>query len=125
MFDPNVPATNAEATSAMFRGQFNGLKDLIDAIQTIKAAQADALNTVEPSDPAVVTLNVVDGTLHFSFDLPRGYDGNDGAQGLPFAQAVVDGVNTLEPWESARAEKLRTALHTPFKDEDEDEDEEE
>jgi hypothetical protein len=23
-FDPNIPATNAEATSAMFRAQFNG-----------------------------------------------------------------------------------------------------
>ena len=31
-YDPNIPATNAEATSAMFRGQFQGLKDLIDAV---------------------------------------------------------------------------------------------
>ncbi len=31
-FDPNVPVHNAELTSAMFRGQFTGLKDLIDAI---------------------------------------------------------------------------------------------
>lgn len=31
-FDPNIPAHNAELTSAMFRGQFTGLKDLIDAI---------------------------------------------------------------------------------------------
>ncbi|MBX7212151.1 MAG: hypothetical protein K1X78_27840 [Verrucomicrobiaceae bacterium] len=31
-FDPAIPATNAEATSAMFRGQFQGLKALIDAI---------------------------------------------------------------------------------------------
>jgi hypothetical protein len=27
--------------------------------------------------------------------------GKGGRQGPPFAQAVVDGVNTLEPWESA------------------------
>ena len=31
-FDPNIPEHNAELTSAMFRGQFTGLKDLIDAI---------------------------------------------------------------------------------------------
>ena len=31
-FDPNVPVHNAELTSAMFRGQFQGLKELIDAI---------------------------------------------------------------------------------------------
>ncbi len=101
MFDPNIPATNAEATSAMFRGQFNGLKALIDAISTITAAQVDAVNSVPPDSPAQVNLSVTGNTLHFSFDLPRGYDGNDGAQGPPFAQAVVDGVNTLEPWESA------------------------
>jgi len=33
-FDPNIPEHNAELTSAMFRGQFTGLKDLIDAIPT-------------------------------------------------------------------------------------------
>jgi len=101
MFDPNIPAANAEATSAMFRGQFNGLKALIDAISTITAAQVDAVNSVPPDSPAQVNLSVTGNTLHFSFDLPRGYDGNDGAQGPPFAQAVVDAVNTLEPWESA------------------------
>ena len=59
------------------------------------------MNSVPPDSPAQVNLSVTGNTLHFSFDLPRGYDGNDGAQGPPFAQAVVDGVNTLEPWESA------------------------
>ena len=32
MFDPNIPATDSEMKSAEMRNQFNGLKDLIDAI---------------------------------------------------------------------------------------------
>src|SRR3954471_14770738 len=33
-YDPNFPATNAEMISAEFRAQFQGLKTLIDALQT-------------------------------------------------------------------------------------------
>jgi len=127
-YDPTYPPTNALIESAPMRTQFNGLKDLIDAIQTISAAQVDAVTTVEPGDPAVVTLNVADGTLHFSFALPRGSNGSDGiagtsgsdgapgqqgpqgeqglpgesgAQGPAFATAVVDAVNTLPAGEPA------------------------
>jgi hypothetical protein len=121
-YDPNIPQAGTEIDADQMRGQLNGLKDLIDAISTITAAQVDAVNSVPPDSPAQVNLSVTGNTLHFSFDLPRGYDGNngadgeqgppgndgiqgqpgnDGAQGPPFAQAVVDGVNTLEPWESA------------------------
>jgi hypothetical protein len=63
------------------RGQFNGLKDLIDAIQTITAAQVDAVNTVPPGDPAAVTLNVAGGTLQFTFHIPQGANGVDGING--------------------------------------------
>ena len=80
-FDPTKPANNAPNSSAEMRAQLHGLKDLIDAIQTITAAQVDGVSTVEPSDPAVVTLSVADGTLHFSFALPRGTSGSDGIAG--------------------------------------------
>lgn len=124
-YDPNVPANNAEATSAMFRGQFQGLKELIDLLQSITAAQVDAVNTVPAGDPANVSVSVVGSTLHFTFDLPQGndgaagadgapgndgaegpagppgIDGSDGAPGQPFADAIVDGVTTLGPGESA------------------------
>ena len=83
MFDPNIPATNAEATSAMFRGQFNGLKDLIDALQSIGSATVDAVNTLPPGDPANVTVSVIGSTLHFTFDVPAGQPGADGAEGPP------------------------------------------
>jgi hypothetical protein len=57
MFDPTVPATNAEATSAMFRNQFNGLKELIDAVPagppgengtSVTGAVIDGTNTLNP-----------------------------------------------------------------------------
>ncbi|MCX6856544.1 MAG: hypothetical protein NTV80_16755 [Verrucomicrobia bacterium] len=103
-FDPNIPATNAEATSAMFRAQFNGLKDLIDAVPTLNAAQVDSTNTLPQGSPANASVSVIGNTLHFSFDIPQGQEGlvgQDGAQGPPFAQAIVDSVTTLNPWESA------------------------
>ncbi|MFO1439948.1 MAG: hypothetical protein U1F81_16615 [Verrucomicrobiaceae bacterium] len=81
MFDPNLPAPNANATSAVLRSQFNGLKALIDAITSITAAQVDAVNTLPPNSPAQVSVSVNGGTLHFTFDLPQGQDGPGGAQG--------------------------------------------
>jgi hypothetical protein len=106
-FDPNIPATNAEATSAMFRGQFNGLKDLIDAVPVISVAQVDAVNTVPAGDPANAAVSVVGNELRFTFDIPEGpqgatgNDGGEGPQGPPFANAVVDAVNTLPAGDAA------------------------
>jgi len=119
MFDPNIPATNAEATSAMFRGQFNGLKDLIDAIQTIGSATVDGVNTLPPGEAATVTLGVSGGTLHFTFGIPQGQDGssgNDGAEGPPFAAAVVDAVNTLPAGEPATVDSTfdGSTVHLTF-----------
>ena len=104
MFDPTLPQAGTEIDAVQMRGQLNGLKDLIDAIQTITAAQIDAVNTLPPGDPAVVTLSVTGNTLHFSFDLPQGEAGSSGDPGPPFADAVVDAVNTLPAGESATVE---------------------
>jgi hypothetical protein len=104
MFDPNLPATDSDMVSAEMRSQFNGLKALIDAILTVTAAQVDGVTTLDPGLPANATVSVVGNTLHFSFEIPRGNEGpqggagpagGDGGQGPPFAQAVVDAVNTL------------------------------
>ncbi len=72
MFNPSLPADGTKATAAEMRGQLNGLKDLIDA--------------GVPGPPGPV-----------GADGPPGSDGSDGAPGPPFASAVVDAVNTLEP----------------------------
>ena len=103
-YDPNIPATNAEATSAMFRGQFQGLKALIDAVSGVTSAVVDSVTTVNPGDPANVSVSVSGDTLHLSFSLPRGNDGAQGTpgpQGPPFANAIVNAVNTLNPGEPA------------------------
>ena len=83
MFDPTLPLTSANVTSAELRSQFNGLKDLIDAIQSIGSATVDAVNTVPPGDPANVSVSVIGSTLHFTFDVPAGQPGADGAEGPP------------------------------------------
>jgi hypothetical protein len=95
MFDPTYPATNALIESAPLRGQFNGLKALIDAVPTLSAAQVDGTTTLPAGAAAVAQVSVSGSTLHFTFDLPQG------AQGLPFAQAVVDAVSTLDPGQPA------------------------
>ena len=103
MFDPNLPQENTVADAAQMRSQFNGLKALIDAMSSITAAQVDGVNTLPAGSAAQVNVNVSGGTLHFSFSIPQGNDGpqgqqgNDGQQGPPFANAVVDSVNTLPP----------------------------
>jgi hypothetical protein len=122
MFDPTYPPTNALIESAPLRAQFNSLKALIDAMASVNAAVVDDVTTLPPGDPAAVSLNVVANTLHFTFGIPQGNDGQQGSQGLPgndgqqgpqgpqgsdgtpgppFAQAVVDGVNTLPPGSNA------------------------
>ncbi|MBE7496573.1 MAG: hypothetical protein HS117_16645 [Verrucomicrobiaceae bacterium] len=69
-----------------------------------------ALQTLNPGDPATVSLSVAGNTLHFLFGIPQGAQGGAGQdggpgpvgpQGPPFAQAVVDGVTTLDPGQNA------------------------
>ena len=50
-FDPNVPVHNAELTSAMFRGQFTGLKELIDAIPAGPPGQEGPAGAPGPEGP--------------------------------------------------------------------------
>lgn len=81
-YDPDIPAFNAELTSAMLLGQFRGLKDLIDqAVAGITAAQVDGVTTLYPTDPATVSVSITGGVLHLSFGIPRGADGPQGPAG--------------------------------------------
>ena len=115
-FDPNLPQEGTPLDAVQMRSQLNGLKAIIDAILTLTAAQVDGVNTVEPGTPANASVSVTGNTLHFTFDIPRGNDGiqgqpgtngndggpgADGPQGPPFANAIVDAVNTLNPGEPA------------------------
>ncbi len=81
-FDPNIPAQNAELTSALFRGQFTGLKDLIDAIQGgITNVVVDTVNTLPAGSPPDVGVSLSGTELHFSFGIPQGQDGATGQPG--------------------------------------------
>lgn len=79
-FDPSLPLPNSSASSAVLRSQFNGLKALIDALQTVSGVAIDSVTTLPPGSAATVTAFISSGILHLSFGLPQG---NDGAQGPP------------------------------------------
>ena len=81
MFDPTYPPTNAEIESAPLRSQFNGLKALIDAIVTVTAAQVEAVDTLNPGEPATVAVQVVGNELRFTFGIPQGAVGAEGPEG--------------------------------------------
>ena len=66
------------------RGQFNGLKDLIDALPTgagITGAVVESVSTLPPGNPATATVSLVGGELRFTFALPEGDTGPAGQQG--------------------------------------------
>jgi|UniRef100_UPI003784C669 hypothetical protein len=100
-FDPALPANGSPLVSAEMRGQFNGLKNLIDAIQTIGSATVDGVSTLPPGNSAAVNVSASGGMLHFTFGIPQGIEGPQGIAGPPFASAVVDSVTTLPPGTSA------------------------
>ncbi|MBL9133683.1 MAG: hypothetical protein JNG86_20910 [Verrucomicrobiaceae bacterium] len=112
-YDPNFPPNNAEIESAPFRAQFHGLHDLITAMNGITAVVVDGVTTLPAGSQASVGLQLTGNTLHFTFGIPEGIPGaqggpgNDGGpgpigpQGPPFANAVVDGVTTLDPGQNA------------------------
>jgi len=81
-YNPALPLPNSEIESAVLRNQFNGLKELIDAVPA------------GPPGPPGPQGNT-GGT---------GPIGPPGPQGPPFAQAVVDGVTTLPPGADAAVE---------------------
>ncbi|MBK8091217.1 MAG: hypothetical protein IPK32_04295 [Verrucomicrobiaceae bacterium] len=110
-YDPNIPQAGTEIDAVQMRSQLNSLKDLIDAIQNgITSAEVDSVSTLPPGSAASVGISLNGSVLHFSFGLPEGQqgpqgtngnDGGTGPQGPPFASAVVDNVNTLDPGQNA------------------------
>ena len=95
MFDPTLPQENTPVDAVQMRGQFNSLKALIDAMASVNAAVVDEVTTLPPGDPATVTLNVVANTLHFTFGIPQGNDGQQGPQGLPGEVSQADLSNAM------------------------------
>ena len=110
MFDPTYPPTNAEIESAPLRSQFNGLKDLIDAVPagppgqngndgtSVTGAVMDGVNTLNPGDAAQASVSWDGANVRFTFGIPRG---QDGASATPITSFIVDGVSTLNPGDPA------------------------
>ncbi len=117
MFDPTYPPVHAEIESAPLRGQFNALKDLIDAVPGITGVAVDAVNTLPPGTPATVDLYLDGGVLHFTFSLPAGHDGAAGE--VTFADmetALSAAISTTSANSNAVA-----MLDTPYADPDTEE----
>ena len=100
-YDPTKPAFGSPDSSAEMRAQLNGLKDLIDAASGVTYATVDSVTTLNPGDPASVSVSMIGTVLHMSLGLPRGADGATGPQGQPFALAVIDSVTSLDPGNTA------------------------
>ena len=84
-YDPNFPVEHTEILAEQFRNQFHGIKDLIDA--------APAGPPGPQGVPGATGSNGSDGM--------SGPQGVPGPQGPPFANALVDAVNTLNPGDAA------------------------
>ncbi len=117
-YDPTLPLNNAQVQAALLRGQFNGLKDLIDTIPvgppgqngsdgtSVTGAIIDGTNTLNPGDAAQASVSWDGANVRFTFGIPRGQDGQAGQDGVsspPITSFIVDGVNTLTPGEPATA----------------------
>jgi hypothetical protein len=88
-YDPSFPADGVLIESLPFRNQFHGIKDLIDAVPTITSAVVDAVNTLPPGDPAVVSASVIGDVLHLTFSLPMGQSGPAGEVTLADMNAAI------------------------------------
>ena len=89
MFDPTLPQEGTPLDAVQMRAQLNGLKALIDSLLTVTAAQVDGVNTLPAGSAAGVTVTVTGNTLHFSFEIPEGPQGEPGAQG-EVSQSALD-----------------------------------
>ncbi len=116
-YDPQWPQNGQNIDADIFRSQFAGIIALINGAADITGAVVDGVNTLNPGDPAAVNVAVVGTTLHFTFGIPRGNGGNDGAQGAqgpPFSTALVDGVTTLNPGDSATVQTIFDGANVRF-----------
>lgn len=122
-FDPSLPISGTPLQSAVMRGQFNGLKDLIDAVSGVTSAVFDAVTTLPSGSQAMVNVSVVGTGLHLAFGIPAGVQGEQGMQGQtgpdgpvgpPFANAIMDGVNTLNPGEPATVDLIFNGTNVRF-----------
>ncbi len=96
MFDPSLPADHSPLVSAEMRGQFNGLKTLIDA-GAITGVVIDSVTTLPPGEAATVDASIAAGVLHLSFGLPQGAAGTNGTNGADGPQGPQGPMGAVTP----------------------------
>lgn len=120
-FDPTLPLDAVNVRADVLRGQFNGLKALIDA-GAISGVVIDDVTTLPPGSPATASATMTGTVLHLSFALPAGNDGGPGEQG-PAGNDGNPGEVTTAALNAAIAGTARnlvgvSTLDTPFADPD-------
>jgi hypothetical protein len=108
-FDPNYPPTNALIESAPLRGQFNGLKELIDAIPAGPPGPEGPAGPQGPEGPGGPA--GAEGPMG-----PQGPQGPEGPQGPPGEVTQTDLANAelnMLSQSSANSNGVST-LDTPF-----------
>lgn len=119
-YDPQWPQNGQNIDADRFRDQFSGVIDLINAGSSITGVVVNSVTTLPAGSQASVNLNLVGTVLHFSFGLPegtqgmQGQTGPDGPVGPPFANAVVDAVNTLNAGEPATVDLIFDGTNVRF-----------
>jgi len=94
MFDPSLPVNGSEVSSAELRGQFNGLKSLIDAIVPTPGDPGPAgrgIANIRDNGDSTLTIEMTDGSTFGPFPLPPGPAGPPGTDSSTPGPAGADG----------------------------------
>jgi hypothetical protein len=120
-YDPDPPLENTEIDAAQMRSQLQGLKELIDLIATgtISVVFIDSITVVGPFDPPAASVSLVGTELYFTFAIPRGIDGANGAPGEVTNAALAAEIAGVVAGSSANSNGVGT-LDTPFADPDDE-----
>jgi hypothetical protein len=84
MFDPTKPANTSPISSAELRNQFNGLKDLIDAVPA--GPPGVGIVNIHDDGTGRAIIELSDGTSYGPYTIANGPPGANGADGAPGPQ---------------------------------------
>lgn len=120
-YEPDPPLENTKIDAAQMRSQLQGLKELIDLIApgTQTAVFIDSISVVGPFNPPVASVSLVGTELHFTFSIPRGMDGSNGAPGEVTHATLAAEIAGVVARIRANSHGVGT-LDTPFADPDDE-----
>jgi hypothetical protein len=105
-YDPSLPVNGSLISAPELRSQFQGLHDLITAIPAgpegppgpegpaFGGAVVDIVNTLPAGSGAAADASMFGGIIHFTFSIPTGQTGADGAPGEVSTLQLNAAVNT-------------------------------